>query len=90
MAGEYAGEALLEIKPDFASAQAAAASEGTGLLSMIFNYHAECDSLSFTVEPVIQEEQGDDGDIPLAPLVPKDFSAAASARYSTARRSRSA
>jgi hypothetical protein len=81
--GEFAGEAILKIEPDFASAQAAAAREGTELLAMIFNYHAECESLSFVVEKVIQEEQGDDGDLPLAPLVPKDFSAVSSAIFNS-------
>jgi hypothetical protein len=47
--GEYAGEAVLKIEPDFDSVKAAAAAEGTELLSMLFNYHAECDAVSFEV-----------------------------------------
>jgi hypothetical protein len=75
--GEYAGDAVLKIEPDFESVQSAAAREGTELLSMIFNYSAECDSLSFVVEEYFKET----GDVPLAPLVPTDFIAESSALF---------
>jgi hypothetical protein len=54
--GEFAGDALLKIEPDFASAQAAAAKEGTQLLALIFNYRAECEGLTFTVEKFSQDD----------------------------------
>lgn len=47
--GDYTGDAVLKIEPDFDSTKAAAAREGTQLLSMLFNYHAECDSMTFEV-----------------------------------------
>lgn len=75
--GEYAGDAVLKIEPDFESVQAAAAGEGTELLSMIFNYSAACDSLSFVVEEYFKETE----DVPLAPLVPTDFIAESSAIF---------
>lgn len=72
--GTYNGDAQLKIEPDFASAQAAAASEGTTLLSMLFNYHAECQALSFVVEKFTPEAYAEQlkpfsKDIPLQPLV---------------------
>jgi hypothetical protein len=73
--GEYAGEANLTIEPDFDSVQAAAASEGTILLSMIFNYYANCESLSFVVEKFSEGEytagqREFNKDAPLHPLEP--------------------
>ncbi len=73
--GEYAGEAFLEIEPDFGTVQAAAASEGTQLLSMIFNYYAQCESLTFVVEKFSMEEYNAqmkqyNKDSPLQPLEP--------------------
>lgn len=75
--GEYTGDALLIIEPDFASVQAAAAGEGTTLLSMLFNYRAECQSLSFVVEKLGSETE----DGPLAPLTNIDFTAESSAAF---------
>jgi hypothetical protein len=54
-AGEYQGEAVLNIEPDIGSAQALAAREGTQLLAMVFNYHAECESLTFTIASFSQD-----------------------------------
>ena len=54
--GDYEGEAVLSIEPDFESAKQLAASEGTMLLSMLFRFHAECESLSFEVIPFSQDE----------------------------------
>lgn len=54
--GEYLGEANLKIEPDIGTVQTAAASEGTTLLSMIFNYYADCESLSFVVEKFDEAE----------------------------------
>ena len=53
--GEYQGEAVLKIEPDMGSAQALAAKEGTQLLAMVFNYHAECENLAFTIAPFSQD-----------------------------------
>lgn len=73
--GEYTGEALLKIEPDFGTTQAAAARDGTQLLSMLFNYHAECETLTFIVEKFTEEEytaqmKQYNKDIPLLPLDP--------------------
>jgi hypothetical protein len=75
--GEYAGDAVLKIEPDFGTVQAAAAREGTQLLSMIFNYHAQCESFSFVVEKYTNEPE----DGPLAPLSTADFYAESSATF---------
>jgi hypothetical protein len=56
VAGDYEGEAVLTIEPDFESARQLAAREGTMLLSMLFSFHAECESLSFEVIPFSQDE----------------------------------
>ena len=72
--GEFMGDAHLKIEPDFASVQAAAASEGTKVLSMVFNYYADCERLSFVVEKVTAPE-------PLAPLTNADFTAEGSAVF---------
>lgn len=54
--GEYEGEAVLKIEPDFDSAKALAAREGTELLSMLFRYQAECAQLSFEIVPFSEGE----------------------------------
>lgn len=76
-AGEYQGEAVLKIEPDMGSAQALAAREGTQLLAMLFDYHAECESLTFTIAPFSQDAYAEqmkrhNPDNPLAPLNPGD------------------
>lgn len=53
--GEYTGEATLKIEPDFDSVRQLAANEGAELLSMLFDFHAECDSLSFEMVPYSQD-----------------------------------
>lgn len=77
--GEFMGDAELKIEPDIDSVKAAAASEGTTLLSMVFNYHAECESLSFVVEKMNTEPD----DSPLAPLTNVDFTAESSAVFNS-------
>lgn len=77
--GDYSGEAILSIEPDMASAQALAAAEGTQLIAMLFNYHAECENLSFTIIPFVPDKYAElmeqyNPDNPLARLNPGDSS----------------
>lgn len=87
--GDYSGEAVLKIEPDMGSAQALAAKEGAQLLAMVFNYHAECESLTFTIAPFsqnayVEQMKKYNPDSPLAPFDPgdaTDYFAIASATF---------
>ncbi len=45
--GNYAGEMVLTMEPDFESAQILAQKEGAELLSMLFKHHAEAENTAF-------------------------------------------
>ncbi|MEL7608896.1 MAG: hypothetical protein AAGU74_05280 [Bacillota bacterium] len=47
--GNYTGELVLEVEPDFESARQLAASEGTELLAMLFKHHSESQDAAFEV-----------------------------------------
>lgn len=93
--GDYEGEAVLKIEPDMGSAQALAAKEGTQLLAMVFNYHAQCENLTFTIAPFSQDAyaaqmKAHNPDNPLAPFNPgeaTDYFAITSATFNATQES---
>lgn len=49
--GIYTGEAILNMEPDFESAQALAAREGSELLAMFFKHHSVSQNFTFEIVP---------------------------------------
>lgn len=47
--GNYTGEIVLNMEPDFDSAKALAAREGTELLAMLFKHHSEAKDVAFEI-----------------------------------------
>lgn len=47
--GNYTGDIVLDMEPDFESAKALAAKEGADLLSMLFKHHSQANNISFEV-----------------------------------------
>ena len=47
--GNYSGEIVLDMEPDYDSAKALAQKEGAELLSMLFKHHSEAENIAFEV-----------------------------------------
>jgi len=57
--GQYTGEIVLNMEPDFDSAKALAATEGTELLSMLFKHHSEAQNVTFELVAYDQDVYSD-------------------------------
>ncbi len=57
--GQYTGEIVLNMEPDFDSAKALAATEGTELLSMLFKHYSEAQNVTFELVAYDQDVYSD-------------------------------